>query len=93
MVTIRAPTHDIIAILLATKEQEALYKQRLMQWCVKGWLHTGQYLPMRIPYVGILMSWWEHFVHNLARYVAQMKHLALENRGVHWMPTPEEKTS
>jgi len=93
MVTIRAPTHDIIAIPLATKEQEALYKQRLMQRCIEGWLHTGQYLPTCVPYVGILMSRWEHFVHNLARYVAQMKHLALENRRVHWTPTPEEKTS
>ena len=90
--TIRAPTHDIITIPLAAKEQEALHKQRLMQWYVEGWLHTGQYLPMHVPYVGILMSQWEHFMHNLARYVAQMKHLALENRGVHWTPTPEEKT-
>jgi len=92
MVTIRAPTHDIIAIPLAAKEQEALRKQRLMQRCIEGWLHTGQYLPTRVPYVGILMSRWEHFAHDLARYVAQMKQLALENRRVHWMPNPEEKT-
>jgi len=91
-VTIRAPTHIIIAIPLAAKEQEALRKQRLMVQCVEGWLHTGQYLPMHIPYVGMLMSRWEHFAHDLARYVAQTKRLALENRGVHWTPTPEEKT-
>jgi len=93
MVTIKAPTHDIIAIPLTAKEQEALCKQRLMAWCVEGWLHTGQYLPTHVPYVGILMSQWEHFAHNLARYVAQTKRLALENRGVHWTPTLEEKTS
>src|SRR6267142_4141786 len=92
-VEVRAPTHVIIAIPLATKEQEALRKQRLMARCVEGWLHTGQYLPTRIPYVGMLMSRWEHFAHDLARYVAQTKRLALENRGVHWTPTPEEKTS
>ena len=90
---IMAPNHAIIAIPLAAKEQEVLRKQRLMQWCVKGWLHTSQYVPICVPYVGILMSWWEHFAHDLARYVAQTKQLALENRGVHWMPTPEEKTS
>jgi len=73
MVMIRAPTHDIIAIPLTVKEQEALHKQRLMQWCVKGWLHTGQYLPTHVPYVGIMMSWWEHFAYDLARYVAQTK--------------------
>jgi len=93
MVTIMAPNHAIIAIPLAIKEQEALRKQRLMQRCIEGWLHTSQYLPTHVPYVGILMSRWEHFAHDLARYVVQMKHLALENRGVHWMPTPEEKTS
>jgi len=87
-----APNHAIIAIPLAAKEQEALRKQRLMQWCIEGWLHTGQYLPSHVPYVGILMSWWEHFMHDLARYVVQTKCLALENRGVHWIPNPEEKT-
>ena len=92
-VTIRAPNHDIITIPLAAKEEEALRKQRLMMRCVKGWLHTRQYLPTMIPYVGMLPSRWEHFTHNLARYVAQTKQLALENRGVHWTPTPEEKTS
>jgi len=91
-VTIKAPTHNIIAIPLTAKEKEALHKQWLMQWCIKGWLHTGQYLPTRVPYVGMLTSQWEHFTHDLARYVVQTKHLALENRGVHWMPTPEEKT-
>jgi len=63
-----------------------------MQRCIKGWLHTGQYLPTHVPYVGILMSQWEQFAHDLARYVVQTKRLALENRGVHWTPTPEEKT-
>jgi len=72
-VMIRAPTHDIIAIPLAAKEQEALCKQRLMQRCVEGWLHTSQYLPTCVPYVGILMSRWEHFAHDLARYVVQTK--------------------
>jgi len=72
-VTIRAPTHTIIAIPLAAKEQEALHKQRLMARCIEGWLHTGQYLPTRVPYVGILMSRWEHFAHDLARYVVQTK--------------------
>jgi len=89
---IRAPTHDIIAIPLTTKEQEALHKQRLMQQCIEWWLHTGQYLPTHVLYVGILVSRWEHFTHDLARYVVQTKRLALENRGVHWTPTPEEKT-
>ena len=56
MVMIRSPTHDIIAIPLTAKEQEALCKQRLMQQCIEGWLHTGQYLPTRVPYVGILLS-------------------------------------
>jgi len=72
-VTIRAPTHEIITIPLAAKEQEALHRQRLMQRCVDGWLRTGQYLPTRVPYVGMMTSWWEHFTHDLAGYIAQTK--------------------
>jgi len=87
-ITLRTPVHTLITIHLTSKKEEVSHGLLMMRRCLSGWLSSSQELPALIPHPILRLQVWEHFPHNLTRYLLQAKRLALENQGVKWMPAP-----
>src|SRR6266850_2907677 len=87
-ITLHAPTHTLITIHLASSKEEVARGLLMMKRCLNGWLGTSQVLTTSVPHSILRLQVWEHFSHDLTRYFLQAKWLALENRGVKWMPVP-----
>src|SRR5882672_803139 len=87
-ITLRAPTHTLITIRLASSKEEVARRLLMMRRCLDGWLGSSQVLTTSVPHSILRPQVWEHFSHDLTRYLLQAKQLALENRGVRWTPTP-----
>src|SRR6267142_2155048 len=87
-ITLRTPVHTLITICLTSKKEEVSHGLLMMRHCLSGWLGSSRELPALTPHPTLRSQVWEYFPHDLARYLLQAKQLALENRGVKWMPTP-----
>ena len=87
-ITLRALDRTLLTIRLTSKKEEVSCGLVVMRRCLIGWLNSSQTLPASVPSPSLRRQVWEYFPHDLTRYFLQAKQLALENRGVRWMPVP-----
>src|SRR6267142_674678 len=87
-ITLRAPTHTLITIRLASSKEEVARGLLMMRHWLNRWLGSSQVLTTLVPHSILRPQVWEHFSHDLTRYLLQAKRLVLENRGIKWTPTP-----